>query len=162
MQSTNKSRAAHTAHSTSQCTAQRDPRRAGRPHNKEAPYLYEGRCAEPWLASSPCVYPLLLQSPNRCLLARPGPRLPHLHTTSLLAPSPHGDLTARKRSLGQRTPPRPHSIDGSRARWATTRRLRVASWADAEGEKKHQSPALRRVSHKVTADRRQGRTDTSK
>jgi hypothetical protein len=109
---------------------------AGWPRNKEAPYLYEGRCAEPCLASSPCLYPLLLQSPNRRLLARPGPRLPHLHRTSLLAPSPHGDLTARKRSLGQRTPPRPHSIDGSRARWATTRRLRVASWADAEGEKK--------------------------
>ncbi|PTB37488.1 hypothetical protein M441DRAFT_252757 [Trichoderma asperellum CBS 433.97] len=64
---------------------------------------------------------------------------------ALLAPSPHGDLTARKRSLGERTPPRPHSIDGSRARWATARRLRVASWADAEGEKKrHQSPAFRR------------------
>ncbi|KAL9480179.1 hypothetical protein ACSS6W_004965 [Trichoderma asperelloides] len=55
---------------------------------------------------------------------------------ALLAPSPHGDLTARKRSLGEKTPPRPHSIDGSRARWATARRLRVASWADAEGEKK--------------------------
>lgn len=137
VQSTNKSSATHTAQRNAMhSAAQRDPRRAGRPRNKEAPYLYEGRCAEPCLASSPCLYPLLLQSPNRGLLARPGPRLPHLQRTSLLAPSPHGDLTARKRSLGQRTPPRPHSIDGSRARWATTRRLRVASWADAEGEKK--------------------------